>query len=157
MRCRSSRSQLFFKIGILKNFAIVTGKHLCWSHFLIKVTPAQVFSYEYCENFKRSFFSRTPLVAVSGDVSETLKPDGQILSMKINCLNPSSVNGTILNLDKRKEKNELNRPIIIDEIMICFWQRSLQIHKLRHLPKVSFFGTQYVKFVWKRRINRIFH
>ena len=29
--CRSSRSQMFFKIGVLKKFAIFTGKHLCWS------------------------------------------------------------------------------------------------------------------------------
>ena len=28
---RSSRSQIFFKIGILKNFAIITGKQLCWT------------------------------------------------------------------------------------------------------------------------------
>ena len=34
---RSSRSQMFFKIGVLKNFAILTGKRLCWSLFLIKV------------------------------------------------------------------------------------------------------------------------
>ena len=27
--------QTFFKIGVLKNFAIFTGKHLCWSLFLI--------------------------------------------------------------------------------------------------------------------------
>ena len=27
---------MFFKIGVLKNFAIFTGKHLCWSLFLIK-------------------------------------------------------------------------------------------------------------------------
>ena len=33
---RSSRSQTFFKIGVLKNFANFTGKHLCWSLFLIK-------------------------------------------------------------------------------------------------------------------------
>ena len=33
---RSSRLQLFFKIGALKNFAIFTGKHLYWSLFLIK-------------------------------------------------------------------------------------------------------------------------
>ena len=26
---RSSRSQMFFKIGVLKNFAIFTGKNLC--------------------------------------------------------------------------------------------------------------------------------
>ena len=35
---RNSRSQLFFKIGILKNFAILTGKHLCWSLSLRPVT-----------------------------------------------------------------------------------------------------------------------
>ena len=32
---RSSRWQMFFKIGVLKNFAIFTEKHLCWSLFLI--------------------------------------------------------------------------------------------------------------------------
>ena len=37
-RCKSSRSQLFFKIGVLKNFANFTGKHLCLSLFLNKVT-----------------------------------------------------------------------------------------------------------------------
>ena len=30
---RSSRSQRFFKIGALKNFAILSGKHLCWCLF----------------------------------------------------------------------------------------------------------------------------
>ena len=34
---RSRRSQMFFKIGVLKNFAIFTGKHLCWSLFLIQL------------------------------------------------------------------------------------------------------------------------
>ena len=32
---RISRSQLFFKIGVLKNFVIFIGKTLCWSLFLI--------------------------------------------------------------------------------------------------------------------------
>ena len=36
-RSRTSRSQIFFKIGVLKNFAIFIGKHLCWSLFLIKL------------------------------------------------------------------------------------------------------------------------
>ena len=31
---RSSRLQILFKIGAPKNFAILTGKHLCWSLFL---------------------------------------------------------------------------------------------------------------------------
>ena len=29
----SSRSQMFFKIGVLKNFAILRGKHLFWNRF----------------------------------------------------------------------------------------------------------------------------
>ena len=37
IRFRSSRSWMFFKIGVLKNLAIFTGKRLCWSHFLIKL------------------------------------------------------------------------------------------------------------------------
>ena len=31
---RSSRLQMFFKIGVVKSFANFTGKHLCWSLFL---------------------------------------------------------------------------------------------------------------------------
>ena len=49
---RSSRSQLFFKIGALKNLARFTGKHLCW--------PLQ------------AFFYRPPTVAASGFDSRCL-------------------------------------------------------------------------------------
>ena len=35
--CISSRWQMFFNIGVLKNFPIFTGKHPCWSLFLIKL------------------------------------------------------------------------------------------------------------------------
>ena len=34
---RSSCSQMFFQTGVLNNFAIFTGKHLCWSLFMIKL------------------------------------------------------------------------------------------------------------------------
>ena len=34
-KLRSSRSQMFFKIGVLKNFANFTGEYLYWSLFLI--------------------------------------------------------------------------------------------------------------------------
>ena len=54
-----SRSQMFFKISILKSLAIFTGKHLYWCF------PVQVFSCGYCEDFKKSFFYRTPPVAAS--------------------------------------------------------------------------------------------
>ena len=42
-----------------KNFAKFTGKHLCWSFFLIKLqlqTPTQVFSYEYFKFLKNTYF-----------------------------------------------------------------------------------------------------
>ena len=34
---RSSHSQMFFKMDVLKNFIMFTGKHLCWSLFLVKL------------------------------------------------------------------------------------------------------------------------
>ena len=34
---RSSYLQISFKIGVIKFFAIFTGKHLCWSLFPIKL------------------------------------------------------------------------------------------------------------------------
>ena len=40
---RSIRSQMSFKIGVLKNFAIFTGKHQCWSLFFNKVACLQAF------------------------------------------------------------------------------------------------------------------
>ena len=36
---RSSCLQMFSKIGTLKSFTNFTGKHLCWSTFLIKLRP----------------------------------------------------------------------------------------------------------------------
>ena len=61
---RSSRLQMLFKTGALKNFANFTGKYLCWSLFLIKLplqlyqkqTPTQTF---FCEIFKNTFFVKS--------------------------------------------------------------------------------------------------
>ena len=50
------RRYSLFKIGVLKNFAIFTGKHLYWSLSLLKETPTQMFSSAYCKIFKNSFF-----------------------------------------------------------------------------------------------------
>ena len=36
-------SVVFYKRGILKNFIKFTGKHLCWSLFLIKLQRAIIF------------------------------------------------------------------------------------------------------------------
>ena len=43
IKSRSSRSQMFFKIGVLRNFKIFTGKHLCQSLFLIKLQVLLLF------------------------------------------------------------------------------------------------------------------
>ena len=46
---RSSRSQMFFKISVLKNFANFTRKHLCCSLFLLKLQALRP--------FKNTFFT----------------------------------------------------------------------------------------------------
>ena len=58
VRRKSSHSQLLFKISVIKRFAIFTGKLLCWNLVLIKETPTQVFSCEYCEIFKSNWKRR---------------------------------------------------------------------------------------------------
>ena len=53
---RSSPWRCSVKIGILKNFAKFTGKHLFQSLFFNKETLEQVFSCEFCEILKTTFF-----------------------------------------------------------------------------------------------------
>ena len=54
---RSSRTEVFCKKGVLRNFAKFTGKHLCQSLFFNKVAGLEI--------SKNTFFHRTPLVAAS--------------------------------------------------------------------------------------------
>ena len=61
----NSPIEMFCEKVALQNIAKFTGKHLRWSLFLIKLTMAQVFSYEFCEILKNTFFYRTPPVAAS--------------------------------------------------------------------------------------------
>ena len=72
---------MFGEKGVPRNFAKFTGKDLCQSLFFNKVagaacnfikkeTLAQVFSFEFYEIFKNTFFYRTPLVAASEDHKE---------------------------------------------------------------------------------------
>ena len=49
---------VLWKKDVLKNFAKFTGKHLCWScNFFKKETPTKVFSSEFCEIFRNSYFA----------------------------------------------------------------------------------------------------
>ena len=50
--------ELFYKKAILKNFAIFTGKQLCWSMFWF-------FSREYCETFQNTYFEKHLPIAAS--------------------------------------------------------------------------------------------
>ena len=57
---RNSRPEVFCKKGVLRNFAKLTGKHLCQSLFFIKKeTLAEVFSCEFFKISEDSFFYRT--------------------------------------------------------------------------------------------------
>ena len=73
---RSSWSQMFFKSGVFKSFALFTGKHLCWSLFLIKLqawrhaTLVKKILQHRCfpvniMKYLRTFFYRAPPVAAS--------------------------------------------------------------------------------------------
>ena len=53
---RSNRPEKFCKKGVLRNFAKFTGKHVCQSLFFNKETLAKVFSREFCEISKNTFF-----------------------------------------------------------------------------------------------------
>ena len=73
---RKSCSQMFFKIGVPKNFTNFTEKHQCWSLFFNKAagrrfvtlfkraSNADLFSCEICDTFKNNYFRRTLPVAV---------------------------------------------------------------------------------------------
>ena len=76
--CRNSHRRCSMKSTVLKIFAIFTGKHLCCSLFLIKLqafrhaiyekeTVTQVFSYEYCEIFKNTYFEKHLRTATPDD------------------------------------------------------------------------------------------
>ena len=46
-----------YKRVVLNDFTKFTIKHLCWGLFSNKETPTQVFSCEFCEFSKNTFFT----------------------------------------------------------------------------------------------------
>ena len=58
MNVESTGSQVFYKIGLLKNFAKFTGKHLCWRPAAsLKGDSNTVFPREFSEIFKNMLFT----------------------------------------------------------------------------------------------------
>ena len=65
VRCAlGGRLQMLFKIGILKKFALFTGKHLCLNFFLNKAEGRKCFPVNIAK-FLGSFLYKTPPVAAS--------------------------------------------------------------------------------------------
>ena len=75
---------MFFKLGILKNFTNFTGKHLCWSSFVIRlqaIRPATLLKTDsdtgifpwYLQTFKEhSFLQKPPMVASENNDQQQL-------------------------------------------------------------------------------------
>ena len=68
-KIRSCHRRRPVKKGALKNFAIFTGKHLCWSLFLIEL---KVFSYEYYEIFQNIYFAENLHMGASERAAKNL-------------------------------------------------------------------------------------
>ena len=84
--------EMFYKKSVFQNFAIFTGKHLCWSLFLIKLqvcfikkTPAQVIFCEYCEILKKIYFEKNLWMAVSGHIPLAVVTFSSIFSRRLYC------------------------------------------------------------------------
>ena len=74
---RSGRLQIILLVGVLKYFAIVTGKRLCWSIFLIKLQAFRSVtllkrdsntgvSGKYRDIYMNILYYKTPPAAASG-------------------------------------------------------------------------------------------
>ena len=59
-----------FQIGVFKNSANFTGKHLCLSLFLIKRLQHRCFPIKFAKIFKNTIFYKTPPVAASAFVKK---------------------------------------------------------------------------------------
>ena len=92
---KSCCSQIFFKVGVLKNFAKFTLKHLCRSLIFDKVAdrrPAnsvkkksatQVFFCEFSKILKNSFIYRTSPAAASAFIPKVQNLNDITLAVKI--------------------------------------------------------------------------
>ena len=104
-KSRSSHQRCSIKKAVLKNIAIFTGIHLCWSLFLIKLqalrpatlikeTPTQVFFCEHCEVFKNTYFEKH--LQTTASVNATAEVFQEILAL----LKRNALTSGIYNLGK---------------------------------------------------------
>ena len=96
MSVRSSRLEVFCKKGVHRNFTKFTGKCVCQ-------TLAQVFSCEFCEISKNTFFHRTALVTASSQLYFNVK----ILFLTLSLRRPISYRNQsidLINIGLRHER-----------------------------------------------------
>ena len=82
--------EVFYKNGVLRKFTKFTGKHTCQSLFFNKVAGllikkealAQVFSWEFCEIFKNTFFTRHVWTSPENIRKREVKENTYILKIK---------------------------------------------------------------------------
>ena len=96
---RSSRAEVFYEKGVLRNFAKFTRKKLPGArdsfltklqaeagNFIKKETLVQVFSCEFFEISKNTFFHKKPLVAASASTHISISHK-KFLKLKCICMN----------------------------------------------------------------------
>ena len=67
IKCRKSRSQMFFEIGVLKNISNFTGKNLKACNFIKKRLQHKCFPIKFEKFLRTPFFYRAPLMATSAN------------------------------------------------------------------------------------------
>ena len=93
---RSSRSEMFCKKSVLRNFAKFKGKHLCQSpeacNFIKKETLGQLFSLEFYKISKNTFSPRHPwwLLLSSGACKDSMTQDSSLNDFGCNNKTPQN-------------------------------------------------------------------
>ena len=63
---------VFYNTAVLKNFTRFTKKTLSSLQLFLKMTPTQMFSCEYCEFFRKTYFEEHLRMASSGVCYQTI-------------------------------------------------------------------------------------
>ena len=123
-RYRNSHPKVFCKKSALNNFPKLTGKHLCRSLFQVsslqrnKKTPAKLFSYEFCKNFKNKHqFCRASVSSCLKMMSLLIPSSSKQIRLahfnKVPCFKPKTHFYithffTILSLKNKLHRNSIN-------------------------------------------------
>ena len=118
---------MFCKKSVLRNFAKFTGKHLCQSlrpATLLKKRLVQVFSCEFCDISKNTFYYRTPSVAACA-LSSLLQVN-HTFSEKRNAFFPQQhFHNKILFLYNQLYVEDMSRKFICKVEFSCMWKTSI--------------------------------